>query len=294
MTDLLAALLLGIIEGITEFLPISSTGHLLIAEHWLGRRSDLFNIVIQAGAILAVVLIYRQRLWQLAARGLARARHDTRDYALKLARRLRASPRCCGLVVKKLGWELPETVHADRVGADHRRRLDAGRPNSWRRGARRARRAHRDHLDGRGAGRPGAGGGRRVSRAPRARRRRSSSPCWPAPPTARRRPSSRSWSASRPCSPPPATSCSTCSGTAACASEDWSALARRLRRLGDHRLRRGEVAAALHPDASLHRVRGLSHRARRRAVAAGLSGRVRGLFQSPPCVTHSTLPGHCP
>ena len=66
LNDLLAALLLGIIEGVTEFLPISSTGHLLIAERWLGARSDLFNIAIQAGAILAVVLIYRQRLWGLA------------------------------------------------------------------------------------------------------------------------------------------------------------------------------------------------------------------------------------
>ena len=66
MNDLLASLLLGILEGLTEFLPISSTGHLLIAQHWLGARSDLFNIAIQAGAILAVVLIYRQRLWGLA------------------------------------------------------------------------------------------------------------------------------------------------------------------------------------------------------------------------------------
>ena len=73
MNDLLAALLLGIIEGITEFLPISSTGHLLIAERWLGHRSDLFNIAIQAGAILAVVLIYRQRLWQLARSFLGRS-----------------------------------------------------------------------------------------------------------------------------------------------------------------------------------------------------------------------------
>ncbi len=40
------------IEGITEFLPISSTGHLLIAEHWLGQRSEIFNVVIQSGAML--------------------------------------------------------------------------------------------------------------------------------------------------------------------------------------------------------------------------------------------------
>ena len=56
MSDLISALLLGILEGLTEFLPISSTGHLLIAEQWLGRRSDFFNIVIQAGAILAICL----------------------------------------------------------------------------------------------------------------------------------------------------------------------------------------------------------------------------------------------
>ena len=82
VSDLLNAALLGVIEGITEFLPISSTGHLLIAEHWLGARSDLFNIVIQAGAILAVCLIYRQRLRQLAT-GLGNPAQ--RDYALKLA-----------------------------------------------------------------------------------------------------------------------------------------------------------------------------------------------------------------
>ena len=58
MNDLLASLLLGILEGLTEFLPISSTGHLLIAQHWLGARSDLFNIAIQSGAILAITLVY--------------------------------------------------------------------------------------------------------------------------------------------------------------------------------------------------------------------------------------------
>src|SRR4249919_2798146 len=85
MTDLLAALLLGIIEGITEFLPISSTGHLLIAEHWLGARSELFNIAIQAGAILAVAAIYRRRLWDLLLGFLGRrspASHDPAGIAL--------------------------------------------------------------------------------------------------------------------------------------------------------------------------------------------------------------------
>ena len=106
MTDLLAALLLGIIEGITEFLPISSTGHLLIAEHWLGHRSDLFNIAIQAGAILAVALIYRQRLWQLLS-GL-RDRGNL-DYALKLG--VAFAVTCVlGVIVKKLGFELPDRV----------------------------------------------------------------------------------------------------------------------------------------------------------------------------------------
>jgi len=115
MTDLLAALLLGLIEGITEFLPISSTGHLLIAERWLGHRSDLFNIAIQAGAILAVVLIYRERLWQLADSFLHPARaqpvhgQSPRDYAWKLAAAFGVTA-VLGLVVKKLGFELPEEV----------------------------------------------------------------------------------------------------------------------------------------------------------------------------------------
>ncbi len=107
MSDLLSAILLGLIEGITEFLPISSTGHLLIAEKLgLGERSDLFNIAIQAGAILAVVLIYRQRLWQLLA-GFARP--VNRDYALKLGTAF-AITAVLGLIVKKLGFELPENI----------------------------------------------------------------------------------------------------------------------------------------------------------------------------------------
>lgn len=106
VTDWLTAALLGVIEGITEFLPISSTGHLLIAEHWLGERSDMFNIVIQAGAILAVVLIYWQRLWALASGFWL---EENRDYILKLGTAFLIT--CVlGLVITKLGFTLPETV----------------------------------------------------------------------------------------------------------------------------------------------------------------------------------------
>ena len=106
MTDWLNALLLGVIEGITEFLPISSTGHLLIAEHWLGGRSELFNVVIQAGAILAVVLIYRQRLWQLLV-GFTQA--ENRDYVFKLSAAF-VITAVLGFAVTKLGFKLPEAV----------------------------------------------------------------------------------------------------------------------------------------------------------------------------------------
>ena len=106
MNDLLAALLLGIIEGITEFLPISSTGHLLIVQHWTGPRSDFFNIVIQAGAILAITLAFRQRLWELA-RGWRQPAH--RDYLAKIATAFLVTA-LVGLPVRLAGWELPETV----------------------------------------------------------------------------------------------------------------------------------------------------------------------------------------
>ncbi|TWT17979.1 undecaprenyl-diphosphate phosphatase [Luteimonas wenzhouensis] len=106
MSEPLSALLLGILEGLTEFLPVSSTGHLLIAQHWLGARSDFFNIVIQAGAILAITLVFRQRIWQLAT-GLGT--HDNRDYAMKLAAAFLVTA-LVGLPVRLAGWELPETV----------------------------------------------------------------------------------------------------------------------------------------------------------------------------------------
>lgn len=106
MNNTLEVILLGVIEGVTEFLPVSSTGHLLIAQHWLGARSDLFNIAIQLGAMLAVVLIYWQRLWGLFRDPL---QPDNRDYLLKLSAAFGVTV-VCGAIAGMLGFELPEEV----------------------------------------------------------------------------------------------------------------------------------------------------------------------------------------
>jgi undecaprenyl-diphosphatase len=106
VTDLLHAALLGIIEGLTEFLPVSSTGHLLIAEHWLGARSELFNVAIQAGAILASLLVFWPRLPRLLLGLGARA---NRDYLAKLVFAFLITA-IGGLIAKKAGLELPQNV----------------------------------------------------------------------------------------------------------------------------------------------------------------------------------------
>lgn len=107
MTDLLQVILLGIIEGITEFLPISSTGHLLIAEKLgLGMRSDVFNVVIQAGAILAVTVLYWPRLWKLASES---HKPENRDYILKLLVAFLVTG-VLGLVITKMGFKLPTEI----------------------------------------------------------------------------------------------------------------------------------------------------------------------------------------
>jgi undecaprenyl-diphosphatase len=97
--------LLGLIEGITEFLPVSSTGHLLLAEHFLPRQSDLFNTVIQSGAVLAVLVIFTGRVKSFFVQWRQPA---TQDYLAKLAVAF-VITAAGGLLLKKMHFKLPET-----------------------------------------------------------------------------------------------------------------------------------------------------------------------------------------
>jgi undecaprenyl-diphosphatase len=102
----ISVVLLGIIEGVTEFLPVSSTGHLLIAERWLPHQTDLFNIVIQCGAVLAVLPLFPHRLRQFVFDWRARA---TQLYMAKIvvACLVTGIPM---LILEKKGFKLPEEL----------------------------------------------------------------------------------------------------------------------------------------------------------------------------------------
>ncbi|WP_437275737.1 undecaprenyl-diphosphate phosphatase [Sorangium sp. So ce375] len=81
------AVLLGVLEGLTEFLPVSSTGHLILLGAWLGHQSEAaktLDIVIQLGAVLAVVVYFRERL-STTVRGIVRRDPDSLRLALALA-----------------------------------------------------------------------------------------------------------------------------------------------------------------------------------------------------------------
>lgn len=81
---LLKGAILGLVEGATEFIPVSSTGHLIVVSDWLGlidERAKTFDIFIQLGAILAIVWLYRARL----TRAVLDARHDSASRRLLLS-----------------------------------------------------------------------------------------------------------------------------------------------------------------------------------------------------------------
>lgn len=108
MPDWLAVIILGIIEGVTEFLPISSTGHLLIPQNlgWLPKQGDLFDVVIQSGAVLAVLAVFTKRVKHLLT---TLGDRTTQDYLMKLGAAFLITA-AGGLVIKKLDIELPETI----------------------------------------------------------------------------------------------------------------------------------------------------------------------------------------
>jgi len=101
MHDIFMSIVLGVVEGFTEFLPISSTAHLLVTERLLGLGADweAFTVVIQLGAILAVVAIYFQVFWK-ALIGLPSSA-EARNFALGLILALLPAV-AAGLALKKL------------------------------------------------------------------------------------------------------------------------------------------------------------------------------------------------
>lgn len=105
--DLITSIILGIVEGITEFLPISSTGHLLVTEQLLHiHKSDAFNVCIQVGPIVAVLLVFWRDILKLL---LDLGNPVSRDYLIKLCASF-VLTGIAGLTMKKLGLTLPENV----------------------------------------------------------------------------------------------------------------------------------------------------------------------------------------
>ena len=107
MPDWIAVVILAVVEGITEFIPVSSTGHLLLTEHLLKvHESDLFNIVIQCGAVIAVLPLFPQRLYKFVFEW---RQQETRDYLLKILTAFVVTG-AVGFVLDKKGFKLPENL----------------------------------------------------------------------------------------------------------------------------------------------------------------------------------------
>ncbi len=118
MNDYLRSVLLGIVEGLTEFLPVSSTAHIRLAQGWLGIPLDdeywkMFSVVIQLGAILSVVVYFRKRLVEFA-RTYPRGATGDRTWwnhplaLVGIAFVVTAGP--CYLIDKKIGENLEKPV----------------------------------------------------------------------------------------------------------------------------------------------------------------------------------------
>lgn len=93
--DIIVALILGLVEGLTEFAPVSSTGHMIIVDDMLLKSQEIlgssevantFKVVIQLGSIMAVVIVFWSRLWSLVGINIGKAKEETpSDSRLKLS-----------------------------------------------------------------------------------------------------------------------------------------------------------------------------------------------------------------
>ncbi|MCT4621229.1 MAG: undecaprenyl-diphosphate phosphatase [Marinisporobacter sp.] len=87
MSDMIKVIILSIVEGITEFLPISSTGHLILVNHWIefkGEFANAFDVIIQFGAILSVICLYFNKLNPFSRRKSMRQKRDTVNLWMKV------------------------------------------------------------------------------------------------------------------------------------------------------------------------------------------------------------------
>lgn len=107
LPEWVVVVILGLIEGITEFLPISSTGHMLLAQHWLPHpQSEVFLAVVQSGAVLAVLTVFAGRVQAMLTRWNEPA---NRDFILKLAVAFGLTV-VGGLILKKLHFRLEKNA----------------------------------------------------------------------------------------------------------------------------------------------------------------------------------------
>lgn len=110
MPEWIAIVILGVVEGITEFLPISSTGHLLLTQvlfsRWLPAQSDLFNVVIQSGAVIAVLPLFPDRFKQVC---FGWRQRETQDFIAKIGVAFFITG-VGGFLLEENGFTLPDTA----------------------------------------------------------------------------------------------------------------------------------------------------------------------------------------
>ncbi len=86
--DILDALILGIVQGLTEFLPVSSSGHLVLCEHLLGVQNNgdtTFTVMVHFATVLATITVFGREIWKLLCGALTFKKNDESSYVLKIA-----------------------------------------------------------------------------------------------------------------------------------------------------------------------------------------------------------------